>query len=143
MNDLRPQLPEGSVGPMVDDEFGHVSVLTLGLSGQGYSAGELRQQARQLRDQLLRVPGVERVTLHGIRDEEVQVLLDIPALTAKGLAPSVITDAIARRNIVAPAGFVEIGGSELALNVSGDANPAELGNTVIPLPSGGSVLPEP
>lgn len=141
MNDLRPQLPEGSIGPLVDDEFGRVAVLTLGLSGQGYTAGELREQARQLRDQLLRVPGVERVTLHGIRDEEVQILLDIPALAARGLSPAVITDAVARRNIVAPAGFVEIGGSELALNVSGDAaNPAELGNTVIPLPDGGSVL---
>lgn len=141
MSDLRGQLPEGTVGPMVDDEFGRVAVLTLGLSGEGYTAGELRQQARWLRDQLLRVPGVERVTLHGVRDEEVQVLLDIPALAARGLSPAVVADAIARRNIVAPAGFVEIGGSELVLNVSGNAvNPAELGSTVLALPGGGSVL---
>ncbi|WP_447829000.1 efflux RND transporter permease subunit, partial [Aeromonas hydrophila] len=117
-----------------------MAVLTLGLSGQGYTAGELREQSRLLRDQLLRIPGVERVTLHGTRDEEVQVLLDIPALAARGLSPAIITDAIARRNIVSPAGFVNAGGSELALNVSGDAaSPAELGNTVIPLPGGGSV----
>lgn len=141
MNELRGQLPEGSIGPLVDDEFGRVAVLTLGLSGSGYSAGELRHSARALRDQLLRVPGVERVTLHGIRDEEVQVILDIPALAARGLSPAVITDAIARRNIVAPAGFVDAGGSELALKVSGDAaNPDDLRSTVLSLPGGGSVL---
>ncbi|WP_047250385.1 efflux RND transporter permease subunit [Chromobacterium subtsugae] len=141
MTELRGQLPEGSIGPMVDDEFGRVAVMTLGLSGRGYSAGELRDSARQLRDNLLRVPGVERVSLHGVRDEEVQILLDIPALAARGLSPSAVIDAVSRRNIVAPGGFVDADSSELALNVSGDvANPAELGNTVIPLPEHGSVL---
>ncbi|KAG1322206.1 hypothetical protein G6F63_013474 [Rhizopus arrhizus] len=44
------------------------------------------------------------------------------------------------RNVIAPAGYVEIGGSEIALNVSGDAdNPSQLKSTPIPLPKGGSV----
>ncbi|MFX8141491.1 hypothetical protein ABTK98_20270, partial [Acinetobacter baumannii] len=46
MGDLRASLPEGTVGPLVDDEFGRVAVLTVGLTGPGYSAGEVREQAR-------------------------------------------------------------------------------------------------
>ena len=33
MTDLRSSLPDGTTGPMVDDEFGRVAVLTLGLIG--------------------------------------------------------------------------------------------------------------
>lgn len=140
MTDLRPAMPEGTVGPLVDDEFGRVAVLTFGLTGTGYSAGELRAEARRIRDRLNRYPGVEKVSLHGIRDEQVQVVVDAAALAAKGIAPAALADAVARRNVIEPAGFVEIGGAEIALNVAGDvATPDELGTTPIALPGGGTV----
>jgi multidrug efflux pump len=140
MSDLVPSLPAGVVGPLVDDEFGRVAVLTLGLTGEGYSAGELRTQARHVRDALFQFPGVERVSLHGIRDEQIHIVLDVAALAAKGLTPGVIAQAVAQRNVFAAAGFVEVGGSELALKVSGDAQrPEDLGTTLIALPGGGTV----
>lgn len=140
MADLRPALPAGTLGPLVDDEFGRVAVLTMGLTGAGYKAGELRHHARALRDQLLKLDGVERVTLHGVRDEQVQVVLDVPALAARGLDPAAVAQALSRRNVIAPAGFVELGGAEIALNVSGDvARPEQLGATPVPLPQGGAV----
>ncbi|RLJ38623.1 efflux RND transporter permease subunit [Acidovorax sp. 106] len=141
MNQLQPQLPAGTLGPLVDDEFGRVAVLTLGLTGPDYQAGELRAYARKMRDDLLKVPGVERVSLHGVRDEQIQIVLDIPALAAKGLSPNAVERAVAARNVIAAAGFVDIGGAEIALNVSGDAEtPAQLGTTPIALPGGGTVL---
>lgn len=140
MTDLRPALPEGTIGPVVDDEFGRVAVLTLGLSGDGYSAGELRAQARRIRDALYLLAGVERVTLHGIRDEQIQIVLDVAALAAKGVTPGAIANAVSRRNVFVPAGFVEVGGREIALKVSGDAaSPGELGTTPIAIPGGGTV----
>ncbi|MBT3067517.1 efflux RND transporter permease subunit [Rhodoferax sp. U11-2br] len=140
MNDLQPSLPEGTVGPLVDDEFGSVAVLTMGLTGPGYSAGELREHARRMRDTLLQLKGVERVSLHGIRDEQVQILLDVPALGARGISPGVVAQAVARRNVLAPAGAMDVAGTEIALSVSGDvANLDQLRNTPIPLPGGGVV----
>lgn len=140
LGDLRAALPEGTIGPLVDDEFGRVAVLTVGLTGPGYTAGEIREQARRLREQLLKLPGVERVSLHGVRDEQVQVVLDIPALAAKGLGPVAIAQALGQRNVIAPAGRAELGGAELSLQVSGvAARPEALGSTPIALPGGGSV----
>jgi multidrug efflux pump len=140
LGDLRAALPEGTIGPLVDDEFGRVAVLTVGLTGPGYTAGEIREQARRMRDELLKLQGVERVSLHGVRDEQVQIVLDMPALSAKGLSPAAVAQAVARRNVIAPAGFAEIGGAELSLKVSGDtARPEELRSTLIALPTGGSV----
>jgi multidrug efflux pump subunit AcrB len=140
MDDLRPQLPEGTLGPLVDDEFGRVAVMTVGLTGSGYTHGELRHHARAMRDALQQLQGVERVTLHGIRDEQVQVVLDVAALAAKGVRATAVAEALARRNIVAPAGFVELGGAYLPLTVTGDvSDPQQLAATPIPLPAGGSV----
>lgn len=138
MAELQPRMPQGATGPLVDDEFGRVAVLTLGLTGPGYSAGELREQARQLRDQLYRLPGVERVSLHGLREEQVQLVADMAALQAKGLSIAALSQALAQRNVLAPAGRAQVGGSELALTVSGDAKQmAELGQTPVALPGGG------
>jgi multidrug efflux pump len=140
MDDLRPTLPAGTVGPLVDDEFGRVAVLTMGLSGPGYTAGEIREQARRLRDELLRLPGVERVSLHGVREEQVQIVLDAAALAARGIAPDAVARAVAGRNATASAGFVSLGGSDIALHVSGDTrHPSELRSTPVALPGGGSV----
>ena len=140
MNDIKPSLPEGTIGPLVDDEFGRVAVLTMGLTGPGYTAGELREHARLMRDELIKLPGVEKVTLHGVRDEQVQILLDMPALAVQGLSPNAVAQAISGRNVIASAGFVELGGAEIALNVSGDAaRPEQLRSTPVALPDGGSV----
>lgn len=140
MEDIRPSLPEGTTGPLVDDEFGRVAVMTVGLTGPGYTSGEIRRQARVLRDELQRLDGVERVSLHGIRDEQVQIVLDPQALAAKGLSPAAVAAAVSRRNIVAPAGFVEPGGAYLPLTVTGDAaRPEQLATTPIALPAGGTV----
>lgn len=136
--EVQPRLPQGAVGPLVDDEFGRVAVLTVGLTGTGYTPGELREQARLMRDRLYHLSGVERVTLHGIRDEQVQVSLNLPALAAQGLTPAAMADALARRNIVAPAGFVPVGDAQLSLQVSGDAaSLEELAQTPVALPRGG------
>jgi multidrug efflux pump subunit AcrB len=140
LDGLQGQLPDGTLGPIVDDEFGRVSVLTLGLTGEDYSAGELRGQARLLRDRLNDVPRVERVSLHGVRDEQVSIVLDLPALLAAGLPPSAIAGALSERNIVAPAGQIEADGASLAVTVTGDARELdELALIPIALPNGGMI----
>lgn len=138
MAQLQTAMPQGAIGPLVDDEFGRVAVFTMGLTGPGYTAGEIRQQARILRDTLYQLDGVERVTLHGVRDEQVQVVADISALNAKGLSIASVSDALTKQNVLAPAGRAQVNGTELALTVSGDARQlSDLARTPISLPDGG------
>jgi multidrug efflux pump len=140
ISDVVPRLPEGTQGPWVDDEFGRVAVLTLGLTGEGYTAGELRTAARGIRDRLSDVPGVERVSLHGVRDEQITLEINSEALLRSGLSPLALVHALAERNVVLPAGQIFSGGSQLSLTVSGDARSlSELGSTPVPLPHGGAV----
>jgi multidrug efflux pump subunit AcrB len=47
MHDVIPDLPDGTIGPMVDDTFGDTSVATIALWSDGFSMAEMHEAARQ------------------------------------------------------------------------------------------------
>ncbi len=133
-------LPEGTEGPIVNDDFGRVSVLTLALTGSGYSAGQLQDWARTAQTRLQSVDGVAQASLHGVREERIYVDLSLPELAAAGLTVDGVASALARRNIVAAAGEIESGGRMIALQPTGDLpDVAALAAVPVALPEGGAV----
>ncbi|MCZ8063590.1 efflux RND transporter permease subunit [Silanimonas sp.] len=139
-SDAAEVLPEGTIGPIVNDEFGRVSVLTLALTGQGYSAGQLQDWARKVRGRLQSLPGVEQISLHGVREERVYVELSPAQLAAHGLSIEAVATTLANRNVIAPSGELDAGGRVLALEPSGDLpDTAALATVQIPLPDGGVI----
>ena len=47
MTDLAPSLPQGTVGPFVNDEFGLTAVATIALWADGFTMSEMRDAARE------------------------------------------------------------------------------------------------
>ncbi len=140
MEDARAHLPEGTSPLVINDEFARVSVRSLALSGKGYSAGQLHDWARTLRERLQTVEGVERVSLHGVREDRVFVELDSRSLAAAGLSFDDVARQLADRNVVAPAGEIDTGRRVLALEPTGDLpNARALANTPIALRDGRGV----
>lgn len=134
------QMPEGAVEPVVDDEYGRVAVRSLALTGQGYSAGQLQDWAKKLREQLQNVPGTQAITLYGVREERVYVALSPDRLVAAGLTPQAVAQALAARNVVASSGEIEVQGKALALMPSGDLpSVADLAAVPIATPNGGTL----
>lgn len=120
VQDAAAVLPQGTVGPFVDDEFGRVAVRSVALQGEGYSAGQMQDAARRLRDRLQGVSGAERVSLHGVRDERIYVELSPARLAEQGLDVATVGRALQARNLVAPAGELIAGGQVLALDPLAD-----------------------
>ncbi len=140
MDEVRGQLPEGISPIIINDEFARVAVRSLALTGQGYSAGQLQDWARIARDRLQTVDGVERISLHGVREERVFIDLAPASLAAAGLSYDVVARHLAERNIVATAGEIDTGRRLLALEPSGDlSGEAALAAVQIPLPGGRSL----
>jgi multidrug efflux pump len=138
--DAADVLPEGTIGPIVNDEFGRVSVLTLALTGEGYSAGQLQDWARVVRGRLQALPGVEQISLHGVREERVYVEISPARLAAHGLSIEAVATTLANRNVIAPSGEIDAGGRVLALEPTGDLpDVAALAKVQIPLPDGGVI----
>lgn len=140
MEDARAFLPEGTSQPIINDEFARVAVRSLALTGRGYSAGQLQDWARITRERLQTVEGVERISLHGVREERVFVDLDPRRLAAADLTYDEVARQLIDRNIVAPAGEIDTGRRLLALEPTGDIrDQTTLAGVTIALPAGGSL----
>lgn len=138
--EARPLLPEGTSDFVINDEYARVAVRSLALTGRGYSAGQLEDWAKLVRERLQPVEGVERISLHGLREEQVFVELAPARLAAAGLSWDAVAAQLAERNIVAPAGEIDAGLRLLAIEATGDLpDEAALAATPVSLPGGGTL----
>ncbi|RKZ61867.1 MAG: AcrB/AcrD/AcrF family protein, partial [Gammaproteobacteria bacterium] len=53
IDDVRGELPDGTIGPQVNDEFGDIYGIVITLTGEGYDYAELKDIADDTRDQFL------------------------------------------------------------------------------------------
>ncbi len=129
------ELPQGVSGPFVNDEFGDVFGIVIGLTGDGYDYAELKDVADQVRDQLLRLDDVAKVEISGVQEERVFVEYNNARLAELGLSPSQLRSILESRNIIIPGGSVTVGTERISLEPSGNFESVEdLGRTVISLP---------
>ncbi|NKC30044.1 efflux RND transporter permease subunit [Falsiroseomonas selenitidurans] len=117
VGDIVPALPAGVRGPFFNDEYADVFSAVLALTGA--ENPELVRQSEAIRLRLLRVPGVEKVTLQGEIAQRIHVEVSHARLATLGIGAEAILDALARQNPVAPAGVVETGPLRVQLRVGG------------------------
>jgi multidrug efflux pump len=58
IGDIRYTLPEGTLGPFFNDEFGDVFGNIYAFTGDGYTYAELKDYVEEVRKEILRVPAV-------------------------------------------------------------------------------------
>jgi multidrug efflux pump subunit AcrB len=117
VSDIVPNLPAGVRGPFFNDEYSDVYSAVLALTGADNA--ELVRQAELLRLRLLRLPGVEKVTIQGEIEQRFYVEASHARLATLGVAPTAILEALARHNAVQPAGVVEAGPTRVHLRLAG------------------------
>jgi multidrug efflux pump len=129
------QLPDGVRGPFVNDEFGDVFGILIGLTGEGYDYAELKVVADQVRDQLLRLDDVAKVQISGAQEERIFVEYNNARLAELGLSPLQLRSILESRNIIIPGGSVAVGPERISLEPSGNfESVADLSRAVISLP---------
>jgi hypothetical protein len=86
--------------------------------------------------------GIGRVDRYGGADREVRIELNPDKLNAYGITAASVNQQLRGTNVDLGSGRGQVGGSEQAIRVLGDArNVAELANTTIALPNGRFVKP--
>ena len=68
---VRPDLPDGVIGPIVNDEFGDVFGIIVALTGEGYTYAELKEVADDVRNELLLLSETAKVEIQGAQEERV------------------------------------------------------------------------
>ncbi|MEP5763328.1 MAG: efflux RND transporter permease subunit [Halieaceae bacterium] len=136
MLDVRPQLPEGTIGPFVNDEFGLTAVATIALWSDGFSMADMRVAARDVRDRLYELPGTRKVELHGVHDEAVFLEFSTARLAQFDLSAAHILNTLIEQNVVLPGGRVDNGAQQVIVSPSGNFNSIDdIENVEIPIPN--------
>nr|WP_294507254.1 efflux RND transporter permease subunit [uncultured Rhodopila sp.] len=107
VGDIAPTLPPGVQGPYFDDEFGDVFGIVYAFTGDGFSLPELRHVVEDVREQLVTVPGVAKVTLIGDQPERLYIDFSHRKLAELGLSVPDIMAVVARENAVEAGGFAD------------------------------------
>lgn len=128
-------LPSGINGPNINDEYGDVFGSVLALTAEGFSFAESKEIAEEIRDQLLDLENVAKVSLQGIQEEEIYVEYDLAQLRQLGISPQQLTQTLAGVNIIRGGGEIVTGTERITLEPSGNFETLnDLKRTVIQIP---------
>ena len=135
--DAGAQLPAGTAGPFVDDDFGRVAVASIAITAPGFSMSEMRAPLRAVRAQLYTVGGVERVSLHGLQEDRVYLAFNRARLAETGVRPEAVVRQLQGQNIIEPGGLVSVSGLSMSLSTSGALTSVETLRQVVINVAGG------
>jgi multidrug efflux pump subunit AcrB len=137
MRDAETALPAGTQGPFVDDDYGRVAVASIAFTAPGFSPREIRDSVKHFRDRLYALPGVDRISIHGLDDEVVYLETDNAELARTGFTPARLLAELHRQNIILPGGEIETGGIVASVAPTGSYHTLDdIRQTPITLPDG-------
>ncbi|RLA21300.1 MAG: AcrB/AcrD/AcrF family protein [Gammaproteobacteria bacterium] len=127
MLDEKETLPDGVIGPLVNDDFSDVYFSLISLAAPGLPLRQLTREVEQIRDRVQRIEGVHKALLFGERPERVFVEFDNAKLVNLGISTQAVFEAIKNQNRLLPAGLLETDGPRIYLRLDADlSNPEEL-----------------
>jgi multidrug efflux pump subunit AcrB/outer membrane protein TolC len=108
------ELPAGASQPQITPlSVDDIPIVVLTLHGRNYNRGQLYTAAQRVIDAVRPIDGVSTVAEYGGRPREVDVTLDPIRLSAYGLAPPAIAQALGATNLTRAVGSVRDASSEL------------------------------
>ena len=137
---IRDDLPSDAQPPIVNDDFGDVFGIVIGLTAEGYNYRELKKIADQVKDELLRLSEVAKIDIFGLQEERIFIEYNNARLAKIQLSPALLSDQLASRNIVIPGGSINLGTQRIALEPTGNFDSLEdIQKTIIQIPGSDQV----
>ncbi|MCE1224099.1 efflux RND transporter permease subunit [Enterobacter kobei] len=119
LGDESLNLPAGTIGPMINDEFADVTFALFALKAKGEPQRQLVRDAEAMRQQLLHVPGVKKVNIIGEQAERIYIAFSHDRLATLGLLPQDIFNALNNQNALKAAGSIETRGAQMFIRLDG------------------------
>ena len=139
LTDLRLEMPDGVVGPIVNDEYGDVYSLMYAVKGDGVSAADLSDAAEDIKRSMLKVPMVKKVDVVGKQAKRIYVEFSHERLASLGITPLAIAESLKSQNAMLPAGQIDTQGDRVMVRVSGQfASLDDIRN--VPVAAGGRTI---
>jgi multidrug efflux pump subunit AcrB len=119
VDDIRGQLPQGTVGPFFNDRFGDVYGNIYAFTSDGVTPRQLRDYVEDVRSKVLTIPNVGKVELIGAQDEVIYLEFSTRQIAALGLDQQTILRTLREQNAIAPSGVVQAGAERISVRVGG------------------------
>jgi len=125
LGDIHGDLPEGVKGPFFNDEFGDTYGTVLAFTADGFTHAELKDTVDDVRQELLRIPGVAKVDLIGVQEEKIYIEISHRKLATLGIDPMLIVRTLQQQNSMDSAGSIDTASDKIFMRVSGDLKSVE------------------
>jgi len=119
VGDIKDTLPQGTLGPWFNDEFGDTYGIVYGFTSDGFSSRELRDYVEDIRSRLLQIPDVSKIDMLGVQDERIYIEFSTDQIAGLGLDKTALIAALQAQNAIAPAGVVETSNEKILVRTSG------------------------
>ncbi len=87
-------LPNEAMEPMIFDDFGDMYGLFYAMISEGFSYDEMREYARDIKDKLLTIEGVNRVNLNGEQQAVIDIKMPVDRLANLKIPPTDILETL-------------------------------------------------
>jgi multidrug efflux pump len=125
IGDMRGQLPQGTVGPFFNDDFGSTFGIIYAFTADGFDFRQLRDYVESARSRLLQVPDVSKIEVIGAQDEQIFLEFSTERLAGLRLNMGTILATLQAQNLVRPAGTIQGEQERVFLRVTGAFDSAE------------------
>nr|WP_321403449.1 efflux RND transporter permease subunit [uncultured Desulfobacter sp.] len=119
VNNMKDDLPQGILGPYYNDRFDDVYGNIYALTSDGFSYEQMREKAEDIRQELLGIKSVKKVTLEGVQPEKIYIEMDSKKLARMGIDPLLVAAVIKKQNTVTPSGMLETSTDNVFIRVTG------------------------
>lgn len=120
VGDVQGKLPAGVGASVVNDDFGDVLGVFYGLTGEGYTYRELEEQAKLIKNDLLKVKDVAKVEIYGVQIPTIDVVVSPSVMSRSGITTRDIAQAFEAQNKVVDAGGVETDENRIRIESTGN-----------------------
>ncbi len=135
------RLPADAERPVVEQLTRRREVISVVLASNQLSEAELRLQAEEVRDEMLRLPGITQADLGGVRPFEISISVPQTTLRQYGITLDTIAQAIRNASRDIPGGTVKTSGGDILVRSLGQAyQQAEFANITVISGKDGSTI---
>ena len=120
VNDVQSKLPEGAGPSVVNDDFGDVLGVFYGLTGSGHSYRELEDEAKLIKNEILKVKDVAKVEIYGTQTPTIDISVSPSVMARSGITMADIARAFEAQNKVVDAGSIDVGSNRLRIESTGN-----------------------
>ena len=124
VGDVQGKLPAGAGPSVVNDDFGDVLGVFYGLTGEGRSYRELEEQAKLIKNELLKVKDVARIEIYGTQTPTIDVVVSPSVMSRSGITTADIAHAFNAQNKVVDAGGITAGTGRIRMELTGTPSAA-------------------